>query len=119
MAIVLSILNLAVAVLFVFAGTKKAFRPIPELAGQMPWVNTFSKRTVRLIGYAELAGGLGLVLPGIVGLGLLIPLIAALCLASLMIGAAVYHLRLKDTKGAIPSIVLAGILLILALYMVF
>ena len=119
MAIVLSILNLAVAVLFVYAGTKKAFRPIAELAGQMPWVNKFSKRNVRLIGYAELAGGLGLILPGVVGLGLLIPLIAALCLAALMIGAAVYHLRLKDYKGAIPSIVLAGILLILAMYMVF
>lgn len=84
----------------------------------MPWVNHFSKRNVRLIGYAELAGGLGLVLPGIFGLGLLIPLIAALCLAALMIGAAVYHFRIKDNKGAIPSIVLAGILLLLALYMV-
>jgi hypothetical protein len=118
MAIVLSILNLAVAVLFVYVGTRKAFRPIPELAEKMPWVNHFSKRNVRLIGYAELAGGLGLVLPGIFGLGLLIPLIAALCLAALMIGAAVYHFRIKDNKGAIPSIVLAGILLLLALYMV-
>lgn len=98
MAIVLSILNLAVAVLFVFVGTKKAFRPIPELAGQMPWVNTFNKRTVRLIGFAELAGGLGLVLPGIVGLGLLIPLIAALCLAILMIGAGCIIYASKTTK---------------------
>lgn len=118
MAIVLSVLNLALAVLFVYAGTRKAFRPIAELAPKMPWVNKFSERTVRLIGYAELAGGLGLVLPGVVGLGF-IQIIAASCLAVLMVGAAVWHFRTKDTKGAIPAAVIAAVLIFMVLYVLF
>ena len=112
MAIFLSVLNLALAVLFVYAGTRKAFRPIAELAPKMPWVNKFSERNVRLIGYAELAGGLGLVLPGVVGLGF-IQLIAASCLAVLMVGAAAWHLKVKDNKGAIPAGVIALALILI------
>ncbi|MDH6531908.1 putative membrane protein YphA (DoxX/SURF4 family) [Aurantimicrobium minutum] len=117
MVIALSILNVLLALVFVFAGATKAFQPIEKLAVKMPWVNDFSTRNVRLIGWAELLGGMGLVLPGTVGLGIL-QLVAAVCLAILMIGAAIWHLRQKDTKGAIPSIVLAVLLAVVALFMV-
>ena len=119
MPVILSILIVAVAVYFVFVGTRTAFRPIPELADKMPWVTKFSPRTVRIVGYAELAGGLGLVLPSMFGIPGVIALVAALALLVLMIAAAVFHLRLKDTKGAIPSIVLAIILAVLALNILF
>lgn len=118
MAIVLSIIDLLLAVVFVFAGSTKAFQPVEKLALKMAWVNDFSPRNVKLIGWAELLGGVGLILPGLVGLGVL-QLTAAICLAVLMIGAVVWHVRHNDAKGAIPSGVLAVLLVILASYMVF
>lgn len=118
MAIVLSILDLLLAIVFVFAGSTKAFQPVEKLAPKMAWVKDYTPRAVKLIGWAELLGGVGLILPGIVGLGIL-QFAAALCLAALMVGAAIWHFRNKDSKGAIPSIVLAVLLLLLASFMVF
>lgn len=117
MSIVLSILDLLLAVVFVFAGATKVFQPIEKLAPKMHWVTEYSTRTVRLVGWAELLGGVGLVLPSLVGLGIL-QLLAAVCLAILMIGAAVWHFRHNDRKGAIPSIVLAVLLALVAVFMV-
>ena len=117
MAIVLSILDLLLAVVFVFAGSTKAFQPVEKLEPKMAWVKDYTPRTVKLIGWAELLGGVGLILPGLVGLGIL-QLTAAICLAALMVGAAVWHFRHNDAKGAIPSIVLAVLLVLLASYMV-
>jgi uncharacterized membrane protein YphA (DoxX/SURF4 family) len=117
MAIVLSILDLLLAVVFVFAGSTKAFQPVEKLEPKMAWVKDYSPRNVKLIGWAELLGGVGLILPGLVGLGVL-QLAAAICLAVLMVGAVVWHIRHNDAKGAIPSGVLAVLLVILALYMV-
>jgi uncharacterized membrane protein YphA (DoxX/SURF4 family) len=116
-SIVLSILDLLLAIVFVFAGSTKAFQPIEKLAPKMHWVTEYSTRNVRLIGWAELLGGIGLVLPGLVGLGIL-QLAAAVCLAVLMIGAAIWHFRHNDSKGAIPSIVFAVLLALVALFMV-
>ena len=118
MAIVLSIIDLLLAVVFVFAGSTKAFQPVEKLAPKMAWVKDFSPKIVKLIGWAELLGGIGLIIPGLVGLGIL-QLTAAICLAVLMVGAAVWHFRHNDAKGAIPSIVLAVLLVLLASYMVF
>lgn len=118
MAIVLSILDLLLAIVFVFAGSTKAFQPVEKLEPKMAWVKDYTPRTVKLIGWAELLGGVGLILPGLVGLGIL-QLTAAICLAVLMVGAAVWHFRHNDAKGAIPSIVLAVLLVLLASYMVF
>ena len=118
MAIVLSIIDLLLAVVFVFAGSTKAFQPVEKLEPKMAWVKDYTPRTVKLIGWAELLGGIGLIIPGLVGLGIL-QLTAAICLAVLMVGAAVWHFRHNDAKGAIPSIVLAVLLVLLASYMVF
>jgi uncharacterized membrane protein YphA (DoxX/SURF4 family) len=118
MAVVMSILLLLLAIAFVFAGSMKAFQPVEKLAPKMAWVNDYNPKTVRLIGWAELLGGVGLILPAILGLSIL-QLTAALCLAALMVAAAVWHFRHNDAKGAIPSAVLAVLLLILASYMVF
>ena len=116
--VIVSILEVLLAVLFVFVGSTKAFQPVEKLEPKMAWVKDFTPRTVKLVGWAELLGGAGLVLPGIVGLWDL-QFAAQICLAVLMVGAAVWHFRHNDAKGAIPSIVLTVLLVLLASYMVF
>ncbi|GAA2236485.1 DoxX family protein [Promicromonospora sukumoe] len=75
------------------------------------WVEDFRPGTVRAIGVLEVLGGLGLVLPALLGVATgLVPL-AALGLAMIMVGAAVtrlsrgeYRLMLLD----LTYLVLAG-----------
>lgn len=117
MAIVFSIIDLLLAIVFVYAGSMKAFQPVERLAPKMAWVNDYSPRSVKLIGWAEFLGGVGLILPGLVGLAI-VQFVATVCLFALMIGAVVWHLRHNDSKGAIPSAVLAVLLLLIASYMV-
>jgi uncharacterized membrane protein len=45
----------------------KATQPKEKLQPKLPWVEDFSAGTVRLIGVAELLGGLGLVLHAVTG----------------------------------------------------
>ncbi|MFI8526330.1 DoxX family protein [Promicromonospora sukumoe] len=75
------------------------------------WVEDFRPGTIRAIGVLEVLGGLGLVLPALLGVATdLVPL-AALGLAMIMVGAAVtrlsrgeYRLMLLD----LTYLVLAG-----------
>jgi hypothetical protein len=53
------ILQGVLAALFAAAGVTKATQPREKLIAQLPWVSDVSTPVVRLIGVAELVGGLG------------------------------------------------------------
>lgn len=57
------------------------------------WANDFSQPAIRLIGVAEVAGALGLVLPWALDIVPVLTPIAGYCLAAFMTGAAVVHAR--------------------------
>jgi hypothetical protein len=90
------------------AGAMKAFADKSKLEQKMEWAKSFSASQVRLIGIAEILAGIGLNLPRLVGLAFLTPLAAA-CLALLMAGAVLTHLRLRDGAGFVPSLVLGAL----------
>jgi uncharacterized membrane protein YphA (DoxX/SURF4 family) len=96
MNVILWILQGVAALLFLMAGGMKLTQPIDKLAGRMQWVKSFSPTQVRLIGTAEVAGALGLILPGVTGILPLLTPIAAACLVVLMLGAVSTHLRLHE-----------------------
>jgi uncharacterized membrane protein YphA (DoxX/SURF4 family) len=73
------------ALLFLFAGFMKLAAPATELAQQSPLPPLFLK----FIGLAELAGGLGLVLPGLLRIGRGLTSLAAAGLVIIMAGATV------------------------------
>ncbi|BDZ64857.1 DoxX family protein [Agromyces mangrovi Wang et al. 2018] len=105
MLIALWILNAVLALAFVAAGTMKLARPKPALvASGLAWADDFADPTVKLIGAAELAGGIGLVLPLLTGIAPILTPIAAAALAVVMVGAVVVHIR--RSENATPSIVL-------------
>lgn len=82
----------------------------------MEWTDDFSQTQIRLIGVAEILGGIGLVLPPAIDLAPILSPIAATCLALAMVGALAVHLRRGET-GMIPPplvlAVLAGVLAVL------
>jgi uncharacterized membrane protein YphA (DoxX/SURF4 family) len=106
MTIALWILNGLLALAFIMAGSMKVARPRTALvASGMGWADDFADPTVKLIGAAEVVGGIGLILPLLTGIAPILTPIAATALAVVMIGAIVVHVRRKE--NATPSIVLA------------
>jgi len=74
----------------------------------MAWAEDFSPVATRLIGIAEILGALGLILPLLTGIAPILTPIAAVCLAVLMVGATVVHVRRKESViPALPLTVLA------------
>ena len=84
------------ALLFLGTGILKLTRTRAEIVEQgLAWAEDYSEPTLRLLGWAEVLGAVGLVVPPLVGLGILTP-IAATCLTALTIGALVVHVRRRE-----------------------
>ena len=114
MTIAIWILSIALALFIAAAGVTKSSRPLAELR-KMPWTTKFSDVTIRAIGVAEILGAIGLVAPLASGILPWLSIVAAFCIAALMAGAAVTHLRIKDVRSAsITCLVLCGLALAIA-----
>ena len=84
---VLWVVQVLLALLFLFAGGTKLVMPIEEMTKQMPvaipgWF-------LRFIGVAEVLGGLGLILPGLLRIRPGLTPLAAAGLVIIMVGATV------------------------------
>ena len=102
------------AVLFVLAGAFKLFTPLKSLEKKMLWVQMYPSWAPKALGLAEILGGVGLVLPWYLGIVPVLTPIAGLCLDVLMVGAALTHLKLKESPlpavipGALSLVVFVG-----------
>ncbi|MEJ1715093.1 DoxX family protein, partial [Escherichia coli] len=67
MNIALWIVQILLALMFLMAGSTKAFS-YEKAKTSLPWVKDSSKGLVSLIGLAELLGGIGLILPYSLGI---------------------------------------------------
>ena len=89
------------AVVYVGSGGLKIIASKEWIAATGPaagWVEDFKPRSIKVIGVLEVLGGLGLVLPALLGVGQdLVPL-AALGLAMIMAGAAVTRISRREYK---------------------
>jgi uncharacterized membrane protein len=100
MNIALWIVQAVLAAMFGIAGVTKSTQPKDKLEPKLPWAEDFSAGTVRLIGIAELAGALGLILPAATGIVPVLTPLAATGLAVVMVLAALTHVRRKE-PGAV------------------
>tara|TARA_B110000014_G_scaffold231527_1_gene193643 strand:+ start:466 stop:852 length:387 start_codon:yes stop_codon:yes gene_type:complete len=103
------------AVIFLIAGAIKVIKSKDELKAlggdKMNWVDSFSTKSIKLIGTLEVLAAIGLILPQLTGiLPWLVPL-AAFGLVLTMIGAVMLHQRRGDGPKAIVQ---AFILLVMA-----
>lgn len=116
MNIAIWIITGLLAVAFIGAGLMKVAQPRAKLAANgMAWTNDYSDAGVKLVGLAELLGGIGLILPALTGIAPVLVPIAAAALTVIMIGAVVWHVRANDTKGALPSLILGILSLVVAI----
>jgi len=102
MNIVLWIVQALLAALFLFAGSMKFMMPIEEMTKQMPGMPGWF---LHFIGAAEILGGLGLVLPGLLRIKTGLTPLAAAGLAVIMIGATVISAKIGPPAGALIPLV--------------
>ncbi|MCU1477898.1 MAG: DoxX family rane protein [Subtercola sp.] len=115
MFVILLVLNIVLAIAFILSGGMKVVRPTAALKTTgMVWVDDFTPASVKLIGAAEVIGGIGLILPFTTNIAAVLSPIAAVALAIIMIGAVVVHVR--RSEAFIPALVLAVLSIVSAVF---
>ena len=97
------------AAAFLMAGGMKLSAPIEQLAANMPWVSGPMGSLVRLIGAAEVAGALGLILPSATRIQPRLTVFAALGLVLVMVGAAATHVARGEFAALGAPVVLGAL----------
>ena len=102
MNVALWIAQVLLAALFLFAGVMKLVVSIESMQGPMPMPGMF----LRFIGVCETLGGLGLLLPGLLGIATWLTPLAAVGLVIIMIGATAVTIAGGDlVTSLIPAVV--------------
>lgn len=98
-----------------FIGTGVTHFIVPEgLPEMMGWMYELPNGLHIVAGVAEILGGLGLILPGLTRIRPELIVFAALGLAIVMIGAAIWHSGRGETPQIVLNLVNAGILVFIA-----
>jgi hypothetical protein len=103
MNIVLWIIQVLLALLFMFSGVTKLILPIEEMTKQLAMPGLF----LRFLGVAEVLGALGLILPGIFRIKPWLTPLAAAGLTIIVIGATVITLMIGGGATAMIPLVTA------------
>jgi len=103
MNIALWIIQVLLALLFLFAGAMKFIMPIEEMTKQMPVA--IPGFFLHFIGVCEVLGGLGLVLPMLLRIKPWLTPIAAVGLAIIILGAIAFSLMLGVVQALMPFVV--------------
>jgi uncharacterized membrane protein YphA (DoxX/SURF4 family) len=111
MNIALWIIQTLLALLFLFAGGMKLILPIEEMTQQIAMPGLF----LRFIGVCEVLGGLGLVLPWLLGIRPGLTPLAAAGLVIIMIGATATTIIIGQVVTSILPLVV-GILCLFVAY---
>jgi uncharacterized membrane protein YphA (DoxX/SURF4 family) len=106
MNILLWIIQILLALLFVFSGGMKLVIPADQLQAQAPpTMIHFSNLFMKFIGVCEVLGGLGLVLPSLFRIAKGLTVLAAVGLTIIMIGAVVISVMgMGISAGVLPLI---------------
>jgi uncharacterized membrane protein len=92
------------ALVFLLTGIPKLVQTKEKLAGQMGALEDLSLSQIRMIGLAEVSGGIGLILPSLTGILPWLSVLAALGLVLVMTGASFTNFRRKEyAKIALTS----------------
>ena len=106
MKILLWIVQVLLAVVFFMAGSMKAFVPLEELIPKMAWMGDVPEALVRFLGWAEMVGALGLILPAATRIKPFLTPLAAAGLATVMFLATSFHLFRGEIGDSVRTLVL-------------
>jgi uncharacterized membrane protein len=101
-----------VALVVMLTGLTKLVVPREQLANRMHWAAAWPRSRIKLLGAAEVAGSIGLVVPAVTGIAPFLTPLAAACLAVLMIGAVRTHVQLRESF--VPAAIVAALCIFVA-----
>lgn len=107
MNVLLWIVQIALGVYFILTGFIHYTVP-PNLPAPMQWMYEFPTVFHYIIGTAELLGGLGLILLGVIRIQTWLIPVAAAGLFTIMLGEIVYHLTRAEYQNILMNLILAG-----------
>jgi len=115
MNLALWIVTIALATVFTGSGLMKLLMPKDKLveSGQ-GWAQDVNQANIRLIGFAEILGAVGLIVPAVRHIAPILVPLAAIGLILVMVGAAIVHAR----RNEVPNIVVNVALLAMAVFIV-
>ena len=90
------------ALMFGAAGVMKLTTPIADLGAMMNWVTASPELLVRFIGFVELAGALGMILPALTRILPFLTPLAALGFVVIQVLAIGTHAMLGETAATLP-----------------
>ncbi len=100
-SIALLVGQVLLAAFYAFVGFSKAFSPIPDLTDMMIWPGDYPALT-RFVGWAEIAGALGLILPAATRILPWLTPLAAAGLSLVQVCAIVFHATRGETAMTLP-----------------
>ncbi len=106
-------LQILLALLFLAAGGNKAFQTTGFKA-KMAWTENYSDGQIKLIGWLEILGAIGLVLPMALNIAPILTPLAAIGFALIMIFAVILHAKRKENKEIVMNIIILIIAVIIA-----
>lgn len=115
MNIVLWILQVLVAVAFLFTGFRKVLQP-ERAAGRMglEWIPVTTRNLMLFIGASEILGGLGLILPTLTGILPWLTPLAAVCLGVVMLMALGFNVMHGKLMQSTSNVILLALVAIIA-----
>ena len=113
MNILLWIIQVLVALLFLFSGSMKFVMPVEEMNRQAPVV--LPGLFLHFIGVCEILGGLGLILPGLLRIKPALTPLAAAGLAAITLGATVITIK----GGAIAMAAFPFVVCLLSIFVAY
>lgn len=99
---------------YVAGGIVKLTMPYEKYAAKLGWPKDFTPGNVRFMGVVEVLGGIGLVLPGLVGVAPILVPVAASCMALYMAGAITERLRRGEYKELLGDLLFLAAMLFIA-----
>lgn len=112
--VTLWVLQVALALFFMMVGYSHALAPFDQVAQQAIWMQHVPRALSLFIGYAELAGGLGLIVPAATRIAPWLTPLAALGLGTIMILAIPFHIVRGEASVIWIHALLAGLALFVA-----
>lgn len=107
------VLQVVLGIYFVAIGVLHFIVP-SGLPGQLEWMYDLPRWLHLASGTAEIAGGLGLILPSLTRIKAELAPLAAAGLATVMLLAAAWHLNQDDPQSIVTNLVLAVLLTVIA-----
>lgn len=103
-------LQILLAVIFAGAGLVKLIKPTADLSKMLgDWVDDIPAPLIKLLGVAEIAAAVGLILPLLVGVAPALTALAAVGVVLVMIGATVVHARRSEYPNVAFTLVITAI----------